>query len=199
MKIDWIASSWRNLSKKQQYLLITASATVVIIILLLLLLPVRAAVKIEFAPYNSNQGGFSVHAPDGSLHMSSQRTKFLDNSVMLFTHETITPAGVFTVTHFDLPPGIITPAERSNIVNHLAADFILPLQGIITNTAEFELQGYSGTAIKAKGALDDAEMIAEAVIILVANRVYVTGVYGSKGILKQRHINNFINSFRFNF
>lgn len=131
--------------------------------------------------------------------VKNESVKFLDKAVVQFSHEASLPESEFRVIHFDLPAGMINPQERSNILNHLAASYIQPINGVITNTQDFSIQSYDGIRISAEGEVNDTAMVSEAIILLVSNRIYMAGVHGKEKGVRKKQVNSFISSFRFNF
>jgi hypothetical protein len=198
--IDKGLALWKSFSRKQRIMILTAKGTAIIAIaLLLILLPGKRPAPVELQPYNSNQGGFSIKAPNGELAMTQENFLFLGKTLTRFIHLAKLPDATFSVVHFDMPPGIITPSERNNILNLLAAEFVSPVKGVVGTTAEARVQDYAGISIIATGLVDEKEMIAEGIIIPVANRVYIAGVYGETGAVRQKDINAFLKSLKFNF
>ncbi len=154
---------------------------------------------VEFFPYTSNQGGFTVDAPGGEMQTTTGQMIFFDKNVLQFTHEASLPGAEFRVIHFDLPAGMINPQKRSKILNNLATNFIQPVNGVITNSLEYSLLNYDGIRISAKGEVNDTAMVSEAIILLVSNRIYLAGVHGKEKSVRKIDVDRFIGSFRFNF
>jgi hypothetical protein len=191
----------KSFNRKQQIITLTATGLVLVISLLLLcLLPGKGAnARLELLPYNSNQGGFSINAPDGQLSMSQEKFLFLGKNLTRFIHQAKLPQATFNIIHFDMPPGVITPSERNNILNLLAAEFVAPVKGVVGTTGETMVGEYAGITISATGLVDEKEMIAEGIIVPVANRIYMAGVYGESGAIRQKQIKAFLSSLTFNF
>jgi hypothetical protein len=179
--------------------LILISSGILVVIAGILLLTLTNRTAIEFKTYTSNQGGFSVDVPTGEMVLTRDRTTFMEKSVMQFTHQAKVPEGVFRIIHFDLPPGVITPAERTTIVNQLVTGFIAPIQGLLVTSSEATIQGYEAVQVTATGSTDEKEYMADAAVILVSNRVYVVGYHGEKGRKSRKLARRFVSSFRFNF
>ncbi|MFO7722548.1 MAG: hypothetical protein R6V49_04915 [Bacteroidales bacterium] len=198
--IDKGWATWKGFSRKQRIIILSVKGIVLVgLLLLLILFPGNSSPRIELLPYNSNQGGFTINAPDGVMQMTQEKFVFLGNALTKYTHLAKLPEGSFSVTHFDMPPGVITPSERNNILNLLAAEFVAPVQGFVGTTAEATVQGYAGISIAATGIVDEKEMFAEGIILPVANRVYIAGVYAEKGMISQKKVKAFLESLTFNF
>ena len=194
-----LKEKWNGTNRKQRAVMLSATGAGIAVIILLVILPGRTTLNLEFSHYNSNQGGFSIDAPFGELNISREMISFRDKNLQQFAHIHEMPEATFMVSHFDLPSGIVNPSERTSILNDLAVQFVAPVNGVINSTSDAEIEGYSGIHVKASGVAEEQEMIAEGLIMLVANRVYVIGVYGQKRVLRQKHINTFIQSLKFNF
>ncbi len=203
MKKTWgkVLALWRSKSRRQRIILLTGSGTVVvaIVILLILLTGKESRSRLDLLPYTSNSGGFTIDAPDGILVMTQEKISFLGKSLQQFSHIHEKPGVIFKVSHFDLPSGIINPEEKSNLLNHLAAEFLVPIHGVVNSTADIEIQGYSGIRINASGMIEEKEMTADGLILVIDNRLYIIGVYAEKGKIRQKHIHAFLASLRFNF
>lgn len=197
--LQMVKDNVNNAIPKKRIILLSVAGALIAVIIIIILLQGRTTIHLEFSHYNSNQGGFSIDAPFGELIISQERITFMGKNLQQFTHSHEIPEATFRVVHFDLPAGVVNPSERNTILNDLAIQFVSPVNGVINSTSDSDIQGYTGIHVKAEGTVDEQEMIAEGLIMLVANRVYIIGVYGIKGVLRQKHINTFINSLKFNF
>ncbi len=169
-----------------------ALATVAIILL-------KPAETEDWNQYLSNQGAFTVEVPAPSMQVNQDDYSFFDRSVRRFTHEASVENGVFQVIHFDMPQGAITPAEQPNVFNFLAANFLLPVNGIIQTTSETSVRGYPGIRVTARGTLHDESVAAEAIVVMVSNRLYTVGWYGPDKRAGRRDRDRFLASFKFTF
>jgi len=198
--IDKVWALWNGFSRKQRIIILSVKGVVLAaVVLLLILLPGTGSPRIDFLPYHSNQGGFTINAPGGMMPMTQENFVFLGKTLTKYTHQAKLPEGTFSVIHFDMPPGVITPSERNNILNLLAAEFVAPVQGFVGTTAEANVQDYSGISVSASGIVEEKEVFAEGMILPVANRVYIAGVYGEKGMIRPKQVKAFLGSLQFNF
>lgn len=200
MNLTKFLSVFKSLDRRQKLVgAIIFAATVLLLLALGNSFLCNSKPKVEFKPYTSNQGGFTINAPNGIFTISQEKILFMGNKLQQFNYFSELPGITFKVLHFDMPLGIMVPTEQNNILNHLAAEFLNPVQGIISSTSDIELQGHSGVHLKATGMMKGKEMIAEGLIIIVANRIYVAGCYGENGVIRQKDINTFLQSLKFNF
>lgn len=179
--------------------LILMGGGVVLVIIALIVLAMVNKSAVDWRGYTSNQGGFAVEVPDGEMTLERDRITFMEKPVTRFVHKSERQEGTFRIIHFDLPPGVITPAERATIVNLLVADFLEPVNGMLQSTSETTVQGYEAMLITATGSLEEKEFMTEAVVVLISNRVYVAGYHGEKGRKAGKLARTFINSLQFNF
>jgi hypothetical protein len=176
-----------------------SAGTIMLVAIMVVLAVPKQRKAIATAPYMSNQGAFTVEAPNGEMQLTTDQFPFLDQQVNRFTHQNVSVEGVFRVVHFDLPPGLISTPDYVNTLNMLAAIFAIPFNGIITASRETKLQDYQGITITAEGQMDDRVIRGEALIIIVSNRIYMVGVHGPKRGFAHKVAHRFIHSFKLNF
>jgi len=196
MNIKDLPVRFAQMPRNSRYL--TAGGAAVTVTLLILWLT-GSGTTVTFHTYTSNQGAFTVEVPAESMALTIDPFTFLDQKVSRFTHEADAAGGTFRVIHFDLPQGMITPPETNNILNALAASFILPVNGVINTSSEITVQGYGGISITANGSSEDQATEAGAMIIIVSNRVYMAGWHAPRKELKKKYRDHFFSSFRLNF
>lgn len=177
---------------------VIAGALVVLVLTFVLIFFAGNRKSVEFDNYRSNLGGFYILAPEGKHDLISENFTVADKSTTRFIHQFILSFAKFTVTHFDLPPVMITPKERNTIFHFLAEDYMSACGASINSSKTIKFNGYSGMRIIGDGELEDKNILSEVVIIQIANRFFVVGVYGERKYLKQRHIDTFIDSFTMN-
>ncbi len=189
-----------NVPKRKRIIGVASiSAVLLIVLLLILLLPLSRKPNPGFSPYNSNQGAFAIDAPKGEMVLATFNERFLDNKTTRFVHQAVLPYGTFTVIHFDMPQGVISPADRTSIFNTLITSFLEEFNGVMEQSWPIDKNGIPGIGAKATGKAGEKVFIGEVMVLMAANRIFIIGAYGDKKELKPKHIQHFMNSFSFTF
>jgi hypothetical protein len=185
---------WKNLPLRKKIIWLAAPVIAFIIILAILLL-INPAPKLEFDSYNSNQGGFSVQIPGGTMEMSNSQSKFFDRQVTLYQHISDTLGYRFQVMHFDMPAGFITPIEKNGMFAQLISDFLAPVNGTVTDSVPVEIDGNQGVTIDAGWMSGEQEYIASLLVLMISNRVFVVSALGPTEDTRKNYIRDFPGSF----
>ncbi len=199
MKISSILSIFRSLNHRQKLVGgIVLAAFALLVVAGVLMLKEREP-GVSYDRYVSNQGGFEVEVPNGNM-VSSQAVYVLkERKLTRHTHEAIAGTLHYTVSHFDLPAGFITPPERIGMVNTLASEYLIPFNGVIAKSEPVKPGGYEGLRVKAEGIEGEKTIVATVMVVTVSNRVFVVGVKGNLNDLNRRKTDRFLESFGFVF
>ncbi|HRZ41303.1 MAG TPA: hypothetical protein P5228_01215 [Bacteroidales bacterium] len=199
MKLNRIGLLIKSLDRRQKLVGGIVLAAFALLVAFALLMQGNRPPKVTYGHFVSNTGGFEAEVPDGKMEAAQASYKVSDHKLNRHTYTSTTGSVEYLVSHFDLPVGLITPPERTGLINTLIAEYLISFNGIVAKSEPVKQGGYEGLKVVAEGAGGEEPVVATVMVVTVSNRVYLVAIKGNPGELTRRKTDRFLESFGFVF